>query len=90
MGFRCKREPTLSAEMSPFSSWGKGLGAICLAICQDCFKCAANKAKIVEREVLDRAKLLQEDEPRDGRITTPWKNRDSKVDTKLPYLDCYV
>ena len=71
-------------------SWGKGLGAICLAICQDFFKCVANKAKIVEREALDRAKLLQEEEPRDGRIRTPWKNRDSKVDAKLPFLDCYV
>ena len=71
-------------------SWGKGLGAICLAICQDCLKCAANKAKIIEREALDRAKLLQEEEPRDGRILTPWKDRDSKVDAKLPYLDCYV
>jgi hypothetical protein len=71
-------------------SWGKGLGAICLAICQDCLKCAANKAKILERETLDRAKLLQEEEPRDGRVPTPWKDKDSKVDATLPYLDCYV
>jgi hypothetical protein len=66
----------------------KWLGAICMAVCEDCSKCAVNRNKRLEKEELDLAKVLSNDKP--GRIRTPWEIEDSKRDYKLPRLSCYV
>jgi hypothetical protein len=66
----------------------KWLGAICMAVCEDCSKCAVNRNKRQEKEEQDLAKVLSSDKP--GRIVTPWEKEDSKRDYKLPRLSCYV
>jgi hypothetical protein len=71
----------------------KWLGAICLAVCEDCSKCAANKAKKQEREDADRAKLLSSAEKAEnvpGQATEPWSRADAKHDRKLPRLLCFI
>jgi hypothetical protein len=72
----------------------KWLGAICLAVCEDCTKCAANKAKRQDRDNADRAKLLlaAEKSPpcKPGRATEPWDIADAKHDRKLPRLSCFI
>ena len=66
------------------------LGAICLAVCEDCAKCGANKAKKRDRDDADRAKLLSSAEKMPGPATVPWASSDVRHDRKLPKLTCFV
>ena len=69
----------------------KWLGAICLAVCEDCVKCAANKAKKRERDESDRAKLLSSTTIQlPGPAVEPWTRADAKHDRTLPRLHCFV
>ena len=69
----------------------KWLGAICLAVCEDCSKCAANKAKKRDRDESDRAKLLSSFPTQaPGPAAEPWTRSDAKHDRTLPRLHCFV
>jgi hypothetical protein len=67
------------------------LGAICLAVCEDCSKCAANRAKKESRDAADRERLLQDASERGGRAAKDdWKASDSKHDRNLPFEECWI
>ena len=70
----------------------KYLGAICLAVCEDCSKCAANKLKKRERDDADRAKFLSSGEKyqQPGPAAELWSRADAKIDRTLPRLHCFI
>ena len=66
------------------------LGAICLAVCEDCAKCAANRVKKEAKDAADRERLLLDEKGGKRAVKDDWKESDSKHDPSLPVMDCWI
>jgi hypothetical protein len=66
------------------------LGAICLAVCEDCAKCAANRFKKEAKDAADRERLLLDEKGGKRAVKDDWKESDSKHDCSLPVMDCWI
>jgi hypothetical protein len=66
------------------------LGAICLAVCEDCAKCAANRCKKEATDAADRERLLLDEKGGKRAVKDDWKESDAKHDRSLPVMDCWI
>ena len=65
------------------------LSPMCLAVCDDCTKCQANRKRHLDKELQERARLASvETAGKTGARNLPWRPQDSKVDRTLPRKEC--